>query len=169
MSSILGAAVAPFIAVALWQSAGGSTVLVGLYLSGAGVITLVALLLSSGDAATSTTTTPDRDADRREPRALHVLQSALAVTHVGAAPSRGADVGALSEATGIDRRPSEQAAVSSTTRLALATADLRRRSTARELAVDAPAPPALVAGSRRPVAAEQAVHRSRQHERGHER
>jgi metabolite-proton symporter len=45
-SSILGAAVAPFVAVALWQAAGGSTLLVGLYLSGAAVLTLVALLLS---------------------------------------------------------------------------------------------------------------------------
>ena len=46
VSSILGAAVAPFIAVALWGLAGGSPVLVGIYLSAMGVITLVALLLS---------------------------------------------------------------------------------------------------------------------------
>ena len=46
VSSILGAAVAPFIAVALWGLAGGSPVLVGVYLSAMGVITLVALLLS---------------------------------------------------------------------------------------------------------------------------
>ena len=46
VASILGAAVAPFIAVALWQAANGSTVLVGVYLSVMGVITLVALLLS---------------------------------------------------------------------------------------------------------------------------
>jgi len=46
VASILGAAVAPFIAVALWGAAGGSPVLVGLYLSSMGVITLVALLLS---------------------------------------------------------------------------------------------------------------------------
>ncbi|SMH46305.1 metabolite-proton symporter [Rathayibacter oskolensis] len=46
LASILGAALAPIIAVALWQSAGGSPVLVGLYLSGAGVLTLIALLLS---------------------------------------------------------------------------------------------------------------------------
>ncbi|QHC58040.1 MFS transporter [Rathayibacter sp. VKM Ac-2760] len=46
LASILGAAVAPIIAVALWQSAGGSPVLVGLYLSGAGVLTLIALLIS---------------------------------------------------------------------------------------------------------------------------
>ncbi len=46
VASILGAAVAPFIAVALWQAADGSTVFVGFYLSAMGVITLVALLLS---------------------------------------------------------------------------------------------------------------------------
>jgi len=46
LASILGAALAPIIAVALWQSAGGSTLLVGLYLSGAAVLTLIALLLS---------------------------------------------------------------------------------------------------------------------------
>ncbi|MBC7724013.1 MAG: MHS family MFS transporter [Burkholderiaceae bacterium] len=45
-ASILGAAVAPFIAVALWGAAGGSPVLVGVYLSSMGVITLIALLLS---------------------------------------------------------------------------------------------------------------------------
>jgi hypothetical protein len=46
MSSILGAAVAPFIAVWLWESAKGSTVLVGVYLSAMAVLTLVALFLS---------------------------------------------------------------------------------------------------------------------------
>ena len=46
VSSILGAAVAPFIAVALWGAAGGSPVWVGIYLSAMGVITLVALLIS---------------------------------------------------------------------------------------------------------------------------
>ena len=46
VASILGAAVAPFIAVALWQAANGSTYLVGLYLSAMGLITLVALMLS---------------------------------------------------------------------------------------------------------------------------
>jgi MFS family permease len=46
VSSILGAAVAPFIAVALWTAAGGSTVLVGVYLSAMAAITLVALLVS---------------------------------------------------------------------------------------------------------------------------
>ena len=45
-ASILGAAVAPFIAVALWGVAGGSPVLVGVYLSSMGAITLVALILS---------------------------------------------------------------------------------------------------------------------------
>ena len=47
VSSILGAAVAPFIAVALWGASGGSVLLVGLYLSAMAAITLVALLLSS--------------------------------------------------------------------------------------------------------------------------
>ena len=46
VSSILGAAVAPIIAVALWAAAGGSPWLVGVYLSGAGVLTLIALLLA---------------------------------------------------------------------------------------------------------------------------
>ncbi|MCU1514269.1 MAG: permease [Microbacteriaceae bacterium] len=46
VSSILGAAVAPFIAVALWQAAGGSIFFVGIYLTGAAIITLVALRLS---------------------------------------------------------------------------------------------------------------------------
>jgi MFS family permease len=46
VSSIIGAAVAPFIAVALWQAAGGSVFFVGLYLSVAAAITLVALRLS---------------------------------------------------------------------------------------------------------------------------
>jgi metabolite-proton symporter len=46
VSSILGAAVAPIIAVALWAAAGGSPWLVGIYLSGAGVLTLIALVLA---------------------------------------------------------------------------------------------------------------------------
>lgn len=46
VSSILGAAVAPIIAVALWAAAGGEPWLVGIYLSGAGVLTLIALILS---------------------------------------------------------------------------------------------------------------------------
>ncbi|WGW12936.1 MFS transporter [Saxibacter everestensis] len=46
MSSILGAAVAPFIAIALWEAMKGSTLLVGLYLSGSALLTLIALFLS---------------------------------------------------------------------------------------------------------------------------
>ena len=45
LSSVLGAAVAPFIAVWLWARADGSPVLVGVYLSVMAVITLVALVL----------------------------------------------------------------------------------------------------------------------------
>ncbi|AGW40636.1 proline/betaine transporter [Leifsonia xyli subsp. cynodontis DSM 46306] len=46
LSSVLGAAVAPTIAVWLWTIGGGSTVWVGAYLSAAGALTLLALLLS---------------------------------------------------------------------------------------------------------------------------
>ncbi|WP_082697727.1 MFS transporter [Arthrobacter sp. EpRS71] len=46
ISSILGGALAPLIAVALWSVAQGSPVLVGLYLSGMCVISLIALLVS---------------------------------------------------------------------------------------------------------------------------
>lgn len=46
VSSILGAAVAPFIAVWLWETAKGSPVLVGVYLSAMAVLTLIALFLS---------------------------------------------------------------------------------------------------------------------------
>lgn len=46
VSSILGAALAPIVALALWAVADGGTWLVGLYLSGAGVLTFVALLLT---------------------------------------------------------------------------------------------------------------------------
>ncbi|MFT2816989.1 MFS transporter [Leifsonia sp. A12D58] len=46
VSSILGAAVAPFIAVWLWGMADGSPVLVGVYLAIMGLITLVALIIS---------------------------------------------------------------------------------------------------------------------------
>jgi metabolite-proton symporter len=46
VASILGAAVAPFIAVALWTAGGGSTALVGVYLSAMSVLTLIALLLT---------------------------------------------------------------------------------------------------------------------------
>jgi metabolite-proton symporter len=46
VAGILGASVAPTIALALWTAAHGSTWLVGLYLSGAAVITLIALIIS---------------------------------------------------------------------------------------------------------------------------
>ena len=45
IASILGAALAPFVAVALWSAGGGSPFLVGLYLSAMAVLTLIALLL----------------------------------------------------------------------------------------------------------------------------
>ncbi|AYF98283.1 MFS transporter [Protaetiibacter intestinalis] len=45
VSSILGAAVAPFIAVWLWQTGGGSPVWVGVYLSVMATLTLIALLV----------------------------------------------------------------------------------------------------------------------------
>ena len=45
VASILGASLAPIIALGLW-TAGGDIFRVGLYLSGAGVLTLIALLLS---------------------------------------------------------------------------------------------------------------------------
>ncbi|MEU7321978.1 MFS transporter [Streptomyces griseoviridis] len=45
VSSILGAAVAPFIAVALWEAGDGSPWLVGVYLSAMGLLTLTALVL----------------------------------------------------------------------------------------------------------------------------
>ena len=46
VSSILGAALAPIIALWLWGLAGGSPVLVGLYLTGAAILTLISLLLT---------------------------------------------------------------------------------------------------------------------------
>lgn len=46
VSSILGAAVAPFIAVWLWEMAKGSPVLVGVYLSVMSLLTLIALFVS---------------------------------------------------------------------------------------------------------------------------
>ncbi|GAB3397631.1 MFS transporter [Schumannella luteola] len=46
VSSIIGAAVAPIIALALWGLAGGSIILVGIYLSVAAVLTFAALRLS---------------------------------------------------------------------------------------------------------------------------
>lgn len=45
VSSILGAAVAPFVAVTLWSWGGGSAFWVGIYLSSMAAITLVALLI----------------------------------------------------------------------------------------------------------------------------
>jgi MFS family permease len=45
VSSILGAAVAPFIAVALWSAGGGSPFWVGIYLTAMSVLTLIALLI----------------------------------------------------------------------------------------------------------------------------
>jgi len=45
VSSILGAAVAPFIAVALWSYGGGSPFWVGVYLTSMAALTLIALLL----------------------------------------------------------------------------------------------------------------------------
>jgi len=45
VSSILGAALAPIIAVWLWGLAGGSPLFVGLYLSGAALLTLISLLM----------------------------------------------------------------------------------------------------------------------------
>jgi MFS family permease len=45
VSSILGAAVAPFIAVWLWTLGDGSPFLVGVYLAAMAVITLIALLI----------------------------------------------------------------------------------------------------------------------------
>ena len=46
VSSILGAALAPIIATALWAAAGGSTWYVGVYLAIAAVLTLVSLIMS---------------------------------------------------------------------------------------------------------------------------
>ena len=46
ISSIIGAALAPIIATALWAAAGGSTWYVGLYLAFAAVLTLIALILA---------------------------------------------------------------------------------------------------------------------------
>jgi MFS family permease len=46
VSSILGAAVAPFIGTALWAAGGGSPFWVGVYLSVMAVLTLIALLVS---------------------------------------------------------------------------------------------------------------------------
>ena len=45
VSSILGAAVAPFVAVALWSAGDGSPFWVGVYLSAMAMLTLISLLL----------------------------------------------------------------------------------------------------------------------------
>ena len=45
VSSILGAALAPFVAVALWSAGGGSPFWVGVYLTAMAVLTLIALVL----------------------------------------------------------------------------------------------------------------------------
>ncbi len=57
VSSILGAAVAPLIALWLWSLGDGAPWLVGLYLSAMGVLTFIALLLSRRPRTTTTTTT----------------------------------------------------------------------------------------------------------------
>ena len=46
VSSILGAAVAPLIALKLWEGAGGAPWLVGVYLAAMGVLTFIALILT---------------------------------------------------------------------------------------------------------------------------
>ena len=46
VSSILGAALAPLVAVTLWAAADGSPWLVGLYLSAMAILTFIALILS---------------------------------------------------------------------------------------------------------------------------
>ncbi|MFE7816409.1 MFS transporter [Streptomyces sp. NPDC057433] len=70
VSSILGAAVAPFIAVALWEAGDGSPWLVGVYLSSMALLTLVALIvgketkdvaLDEGETPAGAGTTADRD------------------------------------------------------------------------------------------------------------
>ena len=47
LSSVIGAAPASFVAIALWQAGGGNTVWVGVYLAVAAVLTLVALFLTA--------------------------------------------------------------------------------------------------------------------------
>ena len=67
VASILGAAVAPIIAVALWATAGGEVWPVGVYLAGAGVLTLIALLLSKETKDVDyAAVSADDDATRRE-------------------------------------------------------------------------------------------------------
>ncbi|MEU5752883.1 MFS transporter [Streptomyces sp. NPDC047829] len=69
VSSILGAAVAPFIAVALWEAGDGSPWLVGVYLSAMAVLTLVALLLSKETKDVSLDDGEAAPADAADPRA----------------------------------------------------------------------------------------------------
>ncbi|MET1035094.1 MAG: MFS transporter [Arthrobacter sp.] len=47
LSSVIGAAPASFVAIALWQAGGGNTVWVGIYLAGAAVLTLIALWMTA--------------------------------------------------------------------------------------------------------------------------
>lgn len=64
VSSILGAAVAPFIAVALWEAGDGSPWLVGVYLSVMALLTLVAVVLGKETQHVSLddeTSVPDQD------------------------------------------------------------------------------------------------------------
>ncbi|NYI80838.1 MFS transporter [Nocardioides panzhihuensis] len=60
VASILGAAVAPFIAVALWKQADGSPVLVGVYLSVMAVITLISLLIGKETRDIALEETPEK-------------------------------------------------------------------------------------------------------------
>jgi MFS family permease len=46
VSSILGAALAPIIATALWAAAGGSTWMVGVYLAVASALTFISLIMT---------------------------------------------------------------------------------------------------------------------------
>ena len=46
LSSVIGSAPASFVAIALWQAAGGSTWLVGLYMAAAAVLTFIALWIT---------------------------------------------------------------------------------------------------------------------------
>ncbi|GAB2904225.1 MFS transporter [Neomicrococcus lactis] len=46
LSSVIGAAPASFVAIALWQAGGGNTVWVGVYLALAGICTLIALFMT---------------------------------------------------------------------------------------------------------------------------
>jgi metabolite-proton symporter len=46
LSSVIGAAPASFVAIALWQAAGGSTWLVGVYMAAAAVLTFIALWIT---------------------------------------------------------------------------------------------------------------------------